>query len=255
MPDPMWRQVAEDLRRKIESGELGGDGQPLPSELELRDTYHASRTTVRDALRWLTTSGLAVSRPGEGTFVHRQIDPFTTPLATELGLGPLSANAAYTAEVTAQQRKPEISMPRVEIQRAGGVIAAELGLAEGVAVVSRQQERSIDGTPWSLQTSFYPMRLAEQGAMRLIQVEDLTDGVLAYLADKLGIRETSRRHRLAVRAPDPLEAALFRLPNDGSVTVIEITETSHDEAGEPFRVTITSYPADRNQFVMMLSAS
>jgi DNA-binding GntR family transcriptional regulator len=37
MPDPMWRQIAEDLRQKIESGALGQDGSPLPSELELRD--------------------------------------------------------------------------------------------------------------------------------------------------------------------------------------------------------------------------
>jgi DNA-binding GntR family transcriptional regulator len=32
MPDPMWRQVSKDLRQRIESGELGGDGQSLPSE-------------------------------------------------------------------------------------------------------------------------------------------------------------------------------------------------------------------------------
>jgi GntR family transcriptional regulator len=255
MPDPMWRQVSADLRQRIESGELGGDGQPLPSELELRDTYHASRNTVRDALKWLATCGLVVTRPGEGSFVRRTIDPFTTTLATGLGLSPLSANAAFTAEVAGQQRTPDISMPRVEIRRADGVVAAELRLVAGEAVVSRQQERSIDGTPWSLQTSFYPMRLAEQGAMRLIQVEDLAEGVLAYLADTLGITEARRRDRLTVRAPDPREAVLFRLPDDGSIAVIEITQTSHDGAGEPFRVTITSYPADRNQFVMTLARS
>lgn len=29
-------------------------------------------------------------------------------------------------------------------------------------MVGRHQERLIDGMPWSLQTSFYPMRLAER---------------------------------------------------------------------------------------------
>ena len=49
MPEPMYRQIADDLRQKIESGELGS-GRQLPTELELRDQYEASRNTVRDAV-------------------------------------------------------------------------------------------------------------------------------------------------------------------------------------------------------------
>lgn len=36
MPDPMYRQIAQDLLQKIESGELGR-GDRLPTELELRE--------------------------------------------------------------------------------------------------------------------------------------------------------------------------------------------------------------------------
>src|SRR5258707_328118 len=46
MPEPMYRLIAEDLRQKIESGELG-HGDQLPTELELRDQYDASRNTIR----------------------------------------------------------------------------------------------------------------------------------------------------------------------------------------------------------------
>ena len=38
--------------------------------------------------------------------------------------------------------------------------------------------------------------------------------------------------------------------DDGRIAVIEIIRTGYDESGQPFRVTITTYPADRNQFVM-----
>ena len=48
MPDPMYRQIADDLRGQIESGELE-PGQQLRTELELRERYEASRNTVRDA--------------------------------------------------------------------------------------------------------------------------------------------------------------------------------------------------------------
>jgi GntR family transcriptional regulator len=68
----MWRSIAEDLRLKIESGELGRDGKPPPTELELQDAYSASRNTVRDAVKWLASRNLVYTRSGQGTFVRRR---------------------------------------------------------------------------------------------------------------------------------------------------------------------------------------
>lgn len=141
-------------------------------------------------------------------------------------------------------------MPRVEIHQATGLVAGELGLDEGETVVSRHQERFIDGTPWSLQTTFYPMRLVEMGAVSLIQAADLPSGVVSYIEDVLGIKQVGWRDTFTVRAPDLVESTFFSLPDDGHIAVIEITRTGYDESGQPFRVTVTTYPADRNQFVM-----
>jgi DNA-binding transcriptional MocR family regulator len=44
MGNPMYRQIAEDLRAQIESGGLK-PGQQLRTELELRERYNASRST------------------------------------------------------------------------------------------------------------------------------------------------------------------------------------------------------------------
>lgn len=250
MPDPMWRQIAEELRLKIESGELGSDGTPLPSELELRDQYDASRNTVRDAVKWLITRGLVVTRPGQGTFVVEKIDPFVTTLSTEIGAGLDAESAAYASEVTARSRTPETSKPRVEIQEASDLVVDELGLTGDKTVVSRHQQRFIDGTPWSLQTTFYPMRLVEQGAVQLIQARDLLHGVVAYIEEALGMKEAGWRDRFTVRAPNATESTFFKLPDDGRIAVFEIIRTGYDDNGVPFRVTVSTYPADRNQFVM-----
>ncbi len=43
MAEPLWRVIAEDLRLKTESGELGHDGAPLPTELELQGACSASQ--------------------------------------------------------------------------------------------------------------------------------------------------------------------------------------------------------------------
>jgi GntR family transcriptional regulator len=178
------------------------------------------------------------------------IDPFVTTLSDpETGFGG-GEGAWYASEVTASRRKPTTTTPRVEIQQATGVVAAELGLNEGTTVVSRHQQRQIDATPWSLQTTFYPMRFVDIGAARLIHAVDIDQGAVRYLAEELGVKQVGYRDNIVVRAPDSTEATFFRLPSDGRVAVVEILRTGFDEDGAPIRLTVTVFPADRNRFVV-----
>jgi len=249
MPDPMYRRIADDLRARIESGELGR-GSQLPTELELRDRYDASRNTIRDAIKWLITRGLVETRPGQGTFVVEKILPYVTQLTGEPDTGRDDEGPVYRAEVEATLREPTSTEPRVEIQQALGVIMSELQLAGGSTVVSRHQQRFIDGTPWSLQTSFYPMSLVERGALKLIQAPNIEEGTVAYLSTKLGLNQVGYRDKITVRAPDGNETAFFRLPDDGRVAVFEVLRTAFDDHGQPFRLTVSVYPSDRNQFAV-----
>jgi GntR family transcriptional regulator len=244
----MYRQIADDLRQKIESGELGRGGQ-LPTEIDLREQYNASRNTVRDAIKWLITRGLVETRPGQGTFVTERIIPFVSTLT-----GPPEGRETdvYLAEVVASSRTPDMSDPRVEIQRAGGSVANALHIEEGTHVVSRHQKRFIDGTPWSLQTSFYPMTLVEKGATKLIQATSIDIGAVAYLAAECGIKQVGYRDSIAVRVPNEAETAFFKLPADGRVSVFEIYRVSFDEDGNRIRLTITVYPADRNRLLVQV---
>src|ERR1041384_2096015 len=125
MADPMWRQIAESLRERIESGEFDHEGKPkpLPSELELREEYSASRNTVRDAVKWLVTRGLVVTRPGQGTFVVKKIDPYVIPLSPDLEARPGGAGAAFLSEVAERRRRPKVADPRVEIKQADELTA------------------------------------------------------------------------------------------------------------------------------------
>jgi DNA-binding GntR family transcriptional regulator len=124
VPEPMYRLIAEDLRQKIESAELA-PGSQLGTELELRDSYSASRTTIREAVKWLVIRGLVETRPGQGTFVTAKFEPFVTTLSgdwqEESGLGGGEGRAAL-AEVQARKRTPEVSEPSVEVKKAYGYV-------------------------------------------------------------------------------------------------------------------------------------
>lgn len=60
-----YERIAGELRERILSGALAA-GDRLPSEIELGATFGASRSTVREALRLLSSHGLITTRPGAG---------------------------------------------------------------------------------------------------------------------------------------------------------------------------------------------
>ncbi len=255
MGNPMYRQIAEDLREQVESGKLR-PGQQLRTELELRERYSASRNTIRDAIKWLTSLGLVETRPGQGTFVAKKIDPFVTTLTDD----PKKARGEqevmygevdkYLSEGAGRPRTPSSPPPQLELQNASGEVSVQLRLPEGAPVISRHQKRYIDETPWSLQTSFYPRGFVAQGADRLFEADNIEEGTVRYLADKLGLRQVGYRDLITVRTPEAAEALFFNLPQDGRVGVFEIFRTAFDQTGTPMRLTVTVFPTDRNQFIV-----
>jgi GntR family transcriptional regulator len=68
MRELRYQTIADDLRRRIEGGELGA-GALLPSEATLARDHRASRITVRRALELLRADGLIDARQGFGWFV------------------------------------------------------------------------------------------------------------------------------------------------------------------------------------------
>jgi GntR family transcriptional regulator len=246
--NPMYRQIAEDLRVQIESGGLE-PGQKLRTEIELREHYSASRNTVRDAIKWLTALGLVETKPGQGTFVVQKIEPFITTLSSSPGGLGGGEGASYLSEVSARDRTPQYSAVHVEIREAFPDLSAALRIREGAEVISRHERRYIDGVPWSLQTSYYPMEFAERGAEQLMGSRNIEEGTVRYLADTLQMRQAGYSDHIAVRAPGPTEADFFKLPQDGRTVVYEIQRTAFAQTGQPMRLTVTVYPADRNQFI------
>ena len=241
-----WRSIADDLARKIDDGRLP-HGAQLPTELELQVEYDASRNTVRDAVKWLVQRQLVEAYPGRGTFVSAKITPFAVALSPRAGASRGGDGSAYVAEAQIQNRKPSMSEPRVEIRNAAGSIARQLQIDGGARVVSRHQQRFIDDQPWSLQTSFYPMEFVNRGADRLVDAIKVDEGVGKYLEDELGLTQAGYQDLIAVRPPDQDEAQFFRLPDNASITLIELSRTAYATSGEPIRFTITVYPADRNR--------
>ncbi len=115
-------QVEHQMRSAILSGEFKV-GERLPSEAELAKAFGVSRSTIREALHALKTSGLITTTPGAtgGSFVegvdhHSLAERFGEALANVVQLGTLSYEEVAdvrrlleipAARLAAQNRRPE----------------------------------------------------------------------------------------------------------------------------------------------------
>jgi GntR family transcriptional regulator len=66
-PEPSYKQLADQLRAQIESGEIG-PREPLPSITYLTGETGLAVGTVRKAIAVLVDEGRAYTVPGRGTF-------------------------------------------------------------------------------------------------------------------------------------------------------------------------------------------
>src|SRR6266487_2257345 len=103
----VFEQIAQQIEKRILSGELQ-NGDRLPTERELSQQFHASRTAVREAMKTLAQRGLVDMRPGRGTIV---IDGTSQAMRNSLGLMMRVGQAGSSANLVEVREiiEPEIA--------------------------------------------------------------------------------------------------------------------------------------------------
>jgi GntR family transcriptional regulator len=232
----------------IESGELT-PGMQIPTEDQLIEQFHTSRNTVRGAVRELTTRGLIYTLHGKGTFVSEPVAPIVITLTSdpETGRGG-GEGLVHTAGDAASGREPERRELEVGVWRATPAIARSLAISEGPEVIFRRQRIYLDGLRWARQASYYPRGLLTR-APRLLDSNDISGGTIAYLAE-VGIRQDGYQDSVEWRPPDETDTGYFDLPPDGHIQVVQHQRVGFDQKGNPIRLTVTIYRADRIRFVI-----
>jgi GntR family transcriptional repressor for pyruvate dehydrogenase complex len=77
----IYAEIVRQIRSLVADGQLKS-GDRLPPERDLAERFRVSRTSVREALRALESTGLVEIRAGEGAFVRQvSIEALVEPLA------------------------------------------------------------------------------------------------------------------------------------------------------------------------------
>jgi GntR family transcriptional regulator len=233
-----YQQIADQLRNQITSGVLAPEDR-LPSEPDLVRQYDASRNTVRLALALLTNQGLVVTRQGLGTFVQAPAKPFTALLSRVKGQPALHHASQALPVVGPEQSQPETVRFLVETVPASPSVADALEVEPEDPVFVRRTSQNIDGVPWLMLNSYFPMDLA--GGTALSHAGKIPQGSMKMLAE-LGHEQVGFVDQIGSRMPDTRELNFFGLST--GVPVIVVNRTSYSSA-RPIRLTRYIYRSDR----------
>lgn len=140
----IYAEIVRQIKSLIADGQLKS-GDRLPPERDLAERFRVSRTSVREALRALESTGLIEIRAGEGAFVRQvSVESLIEPLALVILNQREAIAELYEARrlleppiagLAARRASPEevLELGRVLDEQAREVAAGRTGLAQDAA--------------------------------------------------------------------------------------------------------------------------
>jgi GntR family transcriptional regulator len=202
---PLYHQLKQVILQWIEE-EKYLKGKCLPSEKELQELFHVSRTTVRLALKELETDGIIARYPGKGTFVSggkmimssRRLNGFTSEMQ-HYGYKPKSQIVSFSKEILSANKQRILNMKNDEL----------------AWVISRL--RFADDVPIATETAFLPVKHAPD-----LNEKYLKNGSLyQYLSVNSNIKIINAQEKVEAKLPDATEIRQLKISNNSPVFFVE----------------------------------
>lgn len=253
VPAPIALRIADDIRMKIERGELKPD-DPLPTLQDLCKQWDTSMASAREARTLLKQQGLITVGRGktatvraplpravrsstrhqeEKDLVHASEDERrATGLAeTDLGtkLDDLTFNATY------------------EVDNLGNALAKVFGLDSTAKVLRRIYELrdQAHGTRLAWSVSYLPYALIDSNPDLLDATREPWPGGTQHQLSTVGIELATVVDEVSAFMPTTADARLWNL-QDG-VPMLRVRRISIDTTGRVVEVSDADYPADRTE--------
>lgn len=225
-PEALYVQLAEDLARRIQSGEYG-PRRRLPGEFELVDRYGLSRVTVRQAMSVLERRGLVVRRRGVGTFV-------ASPKVHQDLAEPLRG---FYDGLVARGLRPEFSLVDFRKVTPNAQIAAKLG-ADVAMLVMRLYK--LDSAPFALTTiHLHPVAVD-------VSREEVAVTPIYRIMERLGKKIARADLTIRAQAAGQVPGRLLEIAAAEPVLILD--RTSYDESGAALENTLCYLRSDSYEF-------
>ncbi|MEU4239526.1 GntR family transcriptional regulator [Actinoplanes sp. NPDC026619] len=250
---PLQLQIADDLRMKIERGDLA-PGDPLPTLQDICDDYDCAINTARNAIRLLKEQGLITGGRGKAPVVRvpaarvcRSSDRHQQE--KDLVLQPEEIRAATgVAETDMGSKIGDLSFAtEYEQILPSARLAADLGITQETTVLRRTYEMRDrrDGRRLSWSVSYIPLPLIEMQPALLDKNNEPWPGGTQHQLYTAGIEVMRVDDQVSASMPTTAEAHEWRL--DVGVPMLRVRRISYDGRGKIVELSDADFPADRTE--------
>jgi GntR family transcriptional regulator len=237
---PLWRQIADRLRRSIAAGEFA-PGDVLPSETEINATFQVSRATARASLERLKQEGLIRRQSGRGSIV----------LAPKVEQ-PVNELAGFSEDMRRRGLRPSYSTFSAESAPAGEEAAEALEINEGAVAFHIRRLLLADDEPIGMSESWLAPWIFAGG--RQPTPDELDAGSLyAWLARVCGQTIFGARERIEAALADSAMARRLEVAPGSALLVAR--RRSHAVDQRPMEYAVMHYRADRYRFIIELAGN
>jgi DNA-binding GntR family transcriptional regulator len=235
---PRYLQVADQIRARIESGDLV-PGSRLPSVSEIATEWGGSSSVATAAYKLLVEEGLVVTRHGAGHYVRSQ----DTPELLVRRHRRRSEDSPF-AEGAAKQGAVGTWRHESTTEKATEAVAARLGIEAGAPVMHTSYVYLADEAPVQLAESWEPLALTGQSLIALPEVGPYAGVGVAARMRVISIEVGDPVERVRARQATRPEAQALGMTPPGPVLSIE--RTYYDQAtGRPVETADVVMRGDR----------
>ena len=203
-----YKQIESDLLQQINLGYYKKDDL-IPTELELSNTYHVSRVTVRKATDNLVAKGLLSRVAGVGTFVCH-------PSVT---LNPSSIQG-FSEAMVEQGIQTHTEVPTFALQKAPANIASILGIETGELIYFFERVRYAQEEIFQFETTYMSSRLYPD-----ISIQVLQGSKYQYFEQTKGLKIAYSHHTVTPLLPSKQIANLFKISLD--TPILRVANTTY----------------------------
>ncbi|TCT17567.1 GntR family transcriptional regulator [Melghiribacillus thermohalophilus] len=229
-PIPIYYQLQEHLKTKIENGELKS-GDPIPSEREMAEKYEISRMTVRQAVNNLVNEGLLTRSKGRGTFVaDKKIEQ------------PLMKLTGFSEDMKRRGIEPGSKLISFDVIKASKKVSKHLNINEGDSVYQISRLRLGDGDPMAYEVSYLPEKRITK-----IPEDNIRGSLYSFIEECLGLKIERAIQTLEPSFATALESDMLTIEKGSPVLLLERTTFLHDDV--PIEYVKSIYRGDRYKFI------
>ena len=237
-PVPMYRQLANLIRDRIECGELVR-GARIPSEVELGNTYKISRITVRQALSELEWEGFLERAPGKGTFVRRsagRLERMTRLTGFGENMAGLGRKAGYATLRAGEETVPLEVVARLRLPEVRAFVVDRVLLT--------------DGRPVGAHLSYLPLWIINGAPTGSLSREALDSSSLYGTIEESGVVLSRAEEIVEPALAGPEDAKKLDIAEGG--LVLRVTRTVYDAEEHPLEYVLITYRSDVYTFRQQL---